>query len=105
MSKIAGDVAMQFVKDRVQDNARKGVGSFGASKNASVREDGVRAPSIPPEYPRGKVEEKVKGKDMERISCVAGKVDEVSNVDTVVEFSASQRNPKVRPPARMWTSS
>ena len=86
MDKVAGDVAMQFVKDRVQDDARKGVGPFGTSKNASVREDGVRTPSIPPQDPWGQVEEKVKGKDVERVPCVAGEVDEVSDVDAVVEL-------------------
>ena len=86
MIKIAGDVAMQFVKDRIQDNAGKGVGSLGTCKNASVREDGVRTPSIPPKDPWGQVEEKVKGKDVEWITCIAGKVDEVLDFDSVVEL-------------------
>ena len=105
MIKVAGDVAMQFVKDRVRDDARKGVGPFGTSKNASVREDRVRTPPIPPEDPWGKVEEKVKGQDVERLPCLAGKIDEVFDIDAIIEFPASQKNPKVRPPARMWTSS
>ena len=86
MIDIGRHVAVQFIEDRIQDDAREGVGPFGACEDSSVREDGVRTPTVPPRDPWGQVEKKVKGKDVERVTRIAGQADEIADVHTVVEL-------------------